>query len=501
MGEGGDRGRTIRQENEFSPRRLATLTLGSKSPADGPSSSWLSRHFPWYQLEEEAEQPQTLAISSLFPTTACGHVHTPAQTSRTGKRASAITIGYALLTATLLILLVLANQLYSPHTTLQSAHLSRQRFLGFNRDSQRLDRTTARLLRDRHHRSSYGPPTVLRSHGHYSAHVSRTHRPARRTGNRSIEFSFSHAFNSISRTISVLTRYSSSTPFSFRKENYVTLQQENDGAFPRSLLTLPNVHPASSSGTRQHFDGHRAVASIPINRTRISAVIASALSTHRQVEPDVVLTETNPTLMHSEKDTAMLLLKGAHGRTPTLPTHRHVEPDVSHADASSTPPHEGRDTAVLLPKGAHYGTPTLRITVNDTYKMAPAETNPTPLSQTSPPDSPRSMRRERNTAMLLLKGAHGRIPTLPTFRQVEPDVVHTDANPTPPHEGRDTAGLLLKGAHCRTPTLPTRRQVEPVLPTDSLSDAQVLALAPALTTAPATSTALSPTRAAADGKP
>ena len=197
----------------------------------------------------------------------------------------------------------------------------------------------------------------------------------------------------------------------------------------------------------------------------------------------------------------MLLLKGAHGRTPTLPTHRHVEPDVSHADASSTPPHEGRDTAVLLPKGAHYGTPTLRITVNDTYKMAPAETNPTPLSQTSPSDSPRSMRRERDTAVLLLKGAHGRTPTLPTHRQVEPDVVHTDANPTPMHKGRDTAGLLLKGAHCRTPTLPTRRQVEPVLPTDSLSDAQVLALAPALTTAPATSTALSSTRAAADGKP
>ena len=111
MGEGGDRGSTIRRENEFSPLRLATLTLGSKSPADGPSSSWLSRHFPWYQLEEEAEQLQTLAISSLFPTTACGHVHTPAQTSRTGKRASAITIGYALLTATLLIPLVHANQI------------------------------------------------------------------------------------------------------------------------------------------------------------------------------------------------------------------------------------------------------------------------------------------------------------------------------------------------------------------------------------------------------
>ena len=112
MGKGGDRGSTIRRENEFSPLRLATLTLGSKSPADGPSSSWLSRHFPWYQLEEEAEQPQTLAISSLTPSASCGTYHTPAQTSRTGKRASAITIGYALLTATLLISLVHANQIF-----------------------------------------------------------------------------------------------------------------------------------------------------------------------------------------------------------------------------------------------------------------------------------------------------------------------------------------------------------------------------------------------------
>ena len=113
MGEEGDRGRTTQRENEISLPRLATLTLSSnKSLAEGPSSSWLSRHFPWYRLEEDAEQLQSLAISSLFPTTACGHVHTPAQTSRTGKRASAITIGYALLTATLLIPLVHANQIF-----------------------------------------------------------------------------------------------------------------------------------------------------------------------------------------------------------------------------------------------------------------------------------------------------------------------------------------------------------------------------------------------------
>ena len=411
----------MRREHELLPLRLTTLTLGSKSPADGPSSNWLSRHFPWYQVEEGAEQPQMLTNSSLFPTTACGHVHTPAQTSRTKKRASAITIGYAPLTATLQILLVHANQLYSPHTTLQSAHLSRQRSLGFNRDSQRLDRTTARLLRDRHHRSSYGPPRALRSHGHYSAHVSRTHRPARRTGNRSIEFSFSHAFNSISRTMTVLTRYSSSTPFSFRKENYVTLQQENDGAFPRSLLTLLNVHPASSSCTRQHFDGYRAVPSIPTNRARISVVIACAAASD------------SPSSMRWEKDTAVTPLLGAQCRTSTHPTCSQAEPDVLPTDTNPTLMHRGRDTAV------------------------------TPLL-----------------------GAHGRTSTHPTCSQVEPAALSTAS----------------MGALCRTSTHPTCSQTErDVLPTDSLRDAQMLALAPALPNAHATSTALSPTRAAADGKP
>ena len=112
MGEEGDRGRTTQRENEISLPRLATLTLSSKSLAEGPSSSWLSRHFPWYRLEEDAELLQSLAISSLFPTTACGTIHTPAQKSRTKKRASAITIGYALLTATALIPLVHANQIF-----------------------------------------------------------------------------------------------------------------------------------------------------------------------------------------------------------------------------------------------------------------------------------------------------------------------------------------------------------------------------------------------------
>ena len=111
MGEEGDRGRRTQGNNEFTLLRMATLTLSSNSLADGPSSNWLSRHFPWYRLEDDAEQLQTLASSVISPSASCGTDHTPAQTSRTKKRASAITIGYALLTATLEITLAHANQL------------------------------------------------------------------------------------------------------------------------------------------------------------------------------------------------------------------------------------------------------------------------------------------------------------------------------------------------------------------------------------------------------
>ena len=101
---------------------MATLTLSSNSLADGPSSNWLFRHFPWYRLEEDAEQLQTLASSVISPSASCGTYHTPAQTSRTKKRASAITIGYALLTVTLEITLVHANQNFQLR---QSAHRCR----------------------------------------------------------------------------------------------------------------------------------------------------------------------------------------------------------------------------------------------------------------------------------------------------------------------------------------------------------------------------------------
>ena len=124
-------------------------------------------------------------------------------------------------------------------------------------------------------------------------------------------------------------------------------------------------------------------------------------------------------------------------------------------------------------------------------------------------------------------GAHCRTSTPPTYSQAEPNAVPTDTNPTLLHRGRDTAVTPLIGAHGRTSTHPTCSQVEPValstasmgalcrtsthptcsqtepdvLPTDSLRDAQMLALAPALPNAHAISTALSPTKAAADGKP
>ena len=110
MGAEGDGGRKKKRENEVLLLQLASLTIRRKSLADGPSNNWLSRHFPWYRLEEDAKQLQSLALLTLSPTTACEHVHTPAQTSRTKKRASAITIGYALLTVTLEITLVHANQ-------------------------------------------------------------------------------------------------------------------------------------------------------------------------------------------------------------------------------------------------------------------------------------------------------------------------------------------------------------------------------------------------------
>lgn len=122
MGEEGDRGRRTQGDNEFKLLRMATLTLSSNSLADGPSSNWLFRHFPWYRLEDDAKQLQSLTLSALSPTTACEHVHTPAQTSRTKKRASAITIGYALLTVTLEITLVHANQNFQLR---QSAHRCR----------------------------------------------------------------------------------------------------------------------------------------------------------------------------------------------------------------------------------------------------------------------------------------------------------------------------------------------------------------------------------------
>jgi hypothetical protein len=52
----------------------------------------------------------------------------------------------------------------------------------------------------------------LRPHDRHSAHVLQTYRLARRAVNRSIGFSSNPAFDSISRTLAVLTVYFSPTP-------------------------------------------------------------------------------------------------------------------------------------------------------------------------------------------------------------------------------------------------------------------------------------------------
>ena len=394
---------------------------------EGPTQQWMSRHYPSYRSLEVFQEPQEPRRCSEE---LLGELWLDVANSTTARyRCPSVESLMALSTCDAIYFTFAAmraprhriNLLHSLHTSLQYAHLPRQEPIGPDRSLRCPDRTNSRVLRDRHRRDRYGPTTSLRPHNRHNAHVLQTYRPARSAGNQSIGFSSSPAFISIERTMAVLTRYSSSTPFSFRKENYVTLQQENEGAFPRSLLTLLNVHLASSSCTRQHFDGYRAVTSIPTNRARISVVIAYAAASD------------SPCSMRWEKDTAVTPLLGAQCRTSTHPTCSQAELDVLPTDTNLTLMHRGRDTAV------------------------------TPLL-----------------------GAHGRTSTHPTCSQVEPAALSTAS----------------MGALCRTSTHPTCSQTErDVLPTDSLRDAQMLALAPALPNAHATSTALSPTRAAADGKP
>jgi hypothetical protein len=248
----------------------------------------------------------------------------------------------------------------------------------------------------------------LRPHDRPSAHVLQTYTPARRARNRSIRFSSNPAFDSTERTMTVLTWYSSSTPFSFWKENYVSLQ-ETDGTFHRIPLTLPDVHPASSSSTRQPFDGYRAIASIPTNNARISAVIACVSLSDALVKP-------------TTSD-----LQGFTART--LPAQRTAVAGVTIGDESAEFCHHRVNVAITIASS----------------------------------DSPRSMRRERDTTVLPPKEAHCRTSTLPTCRQVEPDDVPADVNPSP-MRGMDTAVLPPEEAQCRTQTLSIRRQAKPAVP-------------------------------------
>jgi hypothetical protein len=276
----------------------------------------------------------------------------------------------------------------------------------------------------------------LRPHDRHSAHVLQTYRLACRAVNRSIGFSSSPAFDLIERTMTVLTWYSSSTPFSFAKENYVSLQRKRRSV-SLVLLTLPNVQPASSSYARQPLKEYRALASIPTNFARISAVTACVSLSGALAKPITsdlhgFTARKSPRSMRRERDTAVQPPRGAHCRTPTLQTFCQDEPDVLLTNTNSTPTHRERDTAVQPPTEAHCKT-----------------------------------------------------PTLPTRRQNEPDVLPTDANSTPMHREKDTAVQPPMEVHCRTSTHPTLAS----------------ALANAPPTAHASSTALSPTKADADGKP
>jgi hypothetical protein len=139
--------------------------------------------------------------------------------------------------------------------------------------------------------------------------------------------------------------------------------------------------------------------------------------------------------------------------------------------------------------------------------------------------------------MLPPKEAHGRTSTLLTCRQVEPNDVPANVSPSP-MRGMDTAMLPPEEAQCRTQTLSIRRQAKPAVPPADansakhrgrdtavlppkeaqrrtptqnpdwhrlaqsvLDETHELAIAQALPDASAALTALSSTKADADGKP
>jgi hypothetical protein len=228
----------------------------------------------------------------------------------------------------------------------------------------------------------------LRPHDRHSAHVPQTYRPARRAANRSIEFSSNPAFDLIERTMTVLTWYSSLTPFSFWKENYVSLQQENEGAFHRPLLTSPNVQSAPSSYARQPFDGYCEASNIPTNSARISAVTACVSLSGALVKPITsdlhgFTARTSPRLMSRERDTAVQPPMGANCRTLTLPTCRQDELVILPTDANPSPMHRERDTAVQPPTGAYCRTLTPQTQVLALATIVPtAHATPTALSPT-----------------------------------------------------------------------------------------------------------------------
>jgi len=503
-GERGGREERMALEQESAQHERLTMIGTDLRPTDGPSTEWLARLFPPYRHSEGIGQQlgRFCVTLSSPPSLKSPALARSASRLRQGRAILLwLPAPSALLWSTLMITTLLLTHHWSDplgtNNPVPDTNSPRQRFFGCVRGLQCLDRTDTQLLCDRHHRSSLGPLAVLRPHDRHSAHVLQTYRPARRAANRSIGSSSNPAFDSIERTMTVLTWYSSSTPFSFWKENYVSSQQ-TDGAFHRILLTLPDVHPASSSSTRQPFDGYRAIASIPTNSARISAVIACVSLSDALVKP-------------TTSD-----LQGFTART--LPAQRTAVAGVTISDesaefchrvnvaitiASSDSPRSmrrERDTTVLPPKEAHCRTSTLPTCRQVEPDDVPADVNPSPM-------------RGMDTAVLPPKEAQCRTQTLSIRRQAKPAVPPADAN-TLTHRGRDTAVLPPKEAQCRTPTLPPRKEYRAPasIPTNlarisavtarvTTSDVHLWDTTSLLPNAHASSTALSPTKADADGKP
>jgi hypothetical protein len=259
----------------------------------------------------------------------------------------------------------------------------------------------------------------LRPHDRHSAHVLQTYRLARRAVIRSIGFSSSPAFDSNERTMTVLTRYSSSTPFSFVKENYVSLQRKRRSVSP-VLLTLPNVQPASSSYARQPLKEYRALASIPTNFARISAVTARVTTSDAHLWD---ISSAMPTLQNPGGGGVAvgLCLMDVNRTIPPSPRNARAPKDRLWDTSSSLPPTirlEGKgNIASLCLMDVNCDTSSLSNSRLSELHATPAATNPTlalPGSTEAATTGLGHSAYEGNTASLCLMGMNCRTSTPPT---------------------------------------------------------------------------------------